>query len=673
MSFFQVFRWWSMSEKKPLMARFNAARALMILFVSMALIMITSAVVELNQSRGEVLNLVEKQSRVLLQSLLAASRDALLANEYLYDSYRRRLIQQARLIGGLLPDEGPHGPELDSLVTRAGISQLVVFDAAGRIRFRMRKQATDTLLERLAGNVLAGWGDIWVRGVRNPGSGRIGAYAAAVAHGRGGALAIEMPAADLLKFRKQVGFGSLIRGVAQSPKILYVALQDSMNLMAAAGRLRLMPEDFPFALNDTLAFRGRIVELDSISFFEAMHPFYYHDRLVGVFRMGMPLTEVEAITERLYRRLMVISLILLVFGGIVFSLIFTRRRFERLQERYDVVESYSDLILENTGDAIIVAANGHIHTINKAAGELFGLAAEHFRGGPLKQLLDKIGCTRLEQSPPGIFQMDCTLEGKGRVYLLASKSRVERAETVLDIFVLRDLTRERALQEQIQRKERLSAMGELASGVAHEIRNPLNTIGTIVQQLDKDFEPAEDSAEYHSLARLVYREVRRINDTVRDFLKFARPEPIQPQRFAFTPWLEDILRQHRSMLAEQRIELRADVPGAGEVNWDPGQMRQVMLNLILNAAQAIEGQGWVAIEARADGDEIEIKVRDSGKGMDAATLKKIFNLYYTTKAGGTGIGLAMVQRIVYEHGGVISVESEPGRGTEFTLRLPRNV
>ncbi len=662
-----------MSEKQPLMARFTAARALMILFVSMALIMITSAVVELNQSRGEVLNLVEKQSHVLLQSLLAASQDALLANEYLYGSYRQRLIQEARLIGGLLPADGQFGPHPDSLAARAGISQLMVFDAAGRIRFRLHRRPGDSVLVSLAGNVLAGWSDIWLRGIREPGKGRISAYAAAVTHGNGGALVIEMPAADLLRFRKQVGFGSLIRGVAQSPKILYVALQDSVTLLAAAGRVDLMPATFNFSSGDTLTFQSRIVDRDSLSFFEAAHSFYYHGQRVGIFRMGMPLTEVQAITARLYRRLTIISLILLIFGAIVFSLIFTRKRFERLQERYDVVESYSDLILENTGDAIIVAANGKIHTINKTAGELFDVRSDDYRGAPLKVLLDKIGCTRLEQSPPGMFHIDCTLEGKGRVYLLASKSRVERAETALDIFVLRDLTRERALQEQIQRKERLSAMGELASGVAHEIRNPLNTIGTIVQQLDKDFEPVEDSAEYHSLARLVYREVRRINDTVRDFLKFARPEPIRVRTFDFKPWLEDILRQHRSMLAEQNIELDAETPDIGEVGWDPGQMRQVMLNLILNAAQAIEGEGRIAIGVRAVADEVEIKVKDNGSGMDAVTLKKIFNLYFTTKAGGTGIGLAMVQRIVYEHGGVISVESEKGRGTEFTLRLPRKV
>ncbi len=662
-----------MSRNKPLMARLTAARALMVLFVSMALVMITSAVVELNQSRGEVLNLVEKQSRVLLQSLLAASQDALLANEYLFDAYRQRLIQEARLIGGLLPVNKRYGPQLDSLVTRAGISQLMVFDAAGRVRFRLHHRAGDTLLANLAANVRAGWGDIWVRGVRQPGNGRIAAYAAAVPHGRGGALVIEMPAADLLKFRKQVGFGSLIRGVAQSPKILYVALQDSLNLLAAAGRVELMPAALNYGSGDTLTFYSRIIERDTLTFFEAMHPFYYRGQLVGVFRMGMPLKEVEAITARLYRRLTIISIILLIFGGIVFSLIFTRKRFERLQERYDVVESYSDLILENTGDAIIVAANGNIHTINKAAGDLFGIQAEPFKGGPLKALLDKIGCARLAHSDPGIFQIDCTLQGKGRVYLLASKSRVERAETALDIFVLRDLTRERALQEQIQRKERLSAMGELASGVAHEIRNPLNTIGTIVQQLDKDFEPREDSAEYHSLARLVYREVRRINDTVQDFLKFARPEPIRTEPFDFKPWLEDVIRQHRPMLAEKGIALETETDDPGRVQWDRKQMGQVMMNLILNASQATDKGGKVEILSRIAGDEIEIKIKDNGAGMDESTLKKIFNLYFTTKAEGTGIGLAMVQRIVYEHGGVISVESEKGRGTEFILRLPRNV
>ena len=130
-----------------------------------------------------------------------------------------------------------------------------------------------------------------------------------------------------------------------------------------------------------------------------------------------------------------------------------------------------------------------------------------------------------------------------------SKSLFHDQEEIENIIlVIRDLTEQRRLEDQMQREQRLTAMGELASGVAHEIRNPLNTIGTIIQQLNKDFEPEKNPEEYHELAELVQGEVKRINETVEDFLRFARPEPIHPELFEVQHLLEMIEKQYQYLL-----------------------------------------------------------------------------------------------------------------------------
>jgi two-component system sensor histidine kinase HydH len=214
-------------------------------------------------------------------------------------------------------------------------------------------------------------------------------------------------------------------------------------------------------------------------------------------------------------------------------------------------------------------------------------------------------------------------------------------------------------------------MGELAAGVAHEIRNPLNAIGTIIQQLDKDFEPATGSTEYHELAKLVYGEVKRINDTVQNFLRFSRPEPVQPRIFTINELFEEVKVQYSPLLSQRQITLDLQQNWQGKVEWDYNQMKQVLINLIDNARDAIEKQGQITLSlAPGETQNLILKVTDNGAGISPEIKPRIFNLYFTTKTSGTGIGLSMVQRIIQEHRGIISMESEPGKGSSFILNLP---
>ena len=237
------------------------------------------------------------------------------------------------------------------------------------------------------------------------------------------------------------------------------------------------------------------------------------------------------------------------------------------------------------------------------------------------------------------------------------------------------MTTEKRLEQQMERKQRMTAMGELASGVAHEIRNPLNTISTIIQQLNKDFEPQEAAEEYHQLAGLVDKEVKRINHTVQDFLRFSRPEPIQPKEFSLSAFLSEIHQQFAASLESGHVKFNLNEEWNGIVYWDPRQMRQVFINLIQNAQEAMSGKrGEISISIhQQDKANLTIRLSDTGPGIPENMKVNIFNLYFTTKASGTGIGLSIVQRIVYEHGGLITVESQVGEGTAFTMQLPIRV
>ncbi len=223
------------------------------------------------------------------------------------------------------------------------------------------------------------------------------------------------------------------------------------------------------------------------------------------------------------------------------------------------------------------------------------------------------------------------------------------------------------------RKQRLTAMGELASGVAHEIRNPLNSISTIVQQLDKDFIPTNDVEEYHELSNIVYSEINRINQTVKDFLHFAKTEEIKPEPFKLDTLLEQLQLQYKGVLDKQNIQMVIKQNWKGQVTWDLNKMKQVFINLIDNAKDAINNDGTISINIeKSINNDIGIQIVDDGIGLSETVQPNVFNLYYTTKAKGTGIGLSIVQRIIFEHKGVITINSKKEIGTTVSIVLPQN-
>jgi signal transduction histidine kinase len=241
------------------------------------------------------------------------------------------------------------------------------------------------------------------------------------------------------------------------------------------------------------------------------------------------------------------------------------------------------------------------------------------------------------------------------------------------------LSEKHALAEAaLRRRDRLSAMGELASTVAHEVRNPLNAIAMSAQRLRREFleapartdADAGNHAEMEQLLDVVAGESRRINDIVQQFLDFARPPKIAPHSTDLASEVRDIVEATRPLALSRGITLDADVTGAATAVIDPAQLRQAIDNLLRNAIEATPPGGNVAVVARSTGKGHSIDVRDTGVGIPQDDLPRVFDLYFTTKAHGTGVGLAVTHQIVSAHGGTIEVDSKPGAGTRMTIRLP---
>lgn len=242
--------------------------------------------------------------------------------------------------------------------------------------------------------------------------------------------------------------------------------------------------------------------------------------------------------------------------------------------------------------------------------------------------------------------------------------------TVLTFFWYRRYLRSRQLlQDEMNRKEKLVALGHLAAGVAHEIRNPLSSIKGLAKYFA---ERAPADGEAHELAQVMAKEADRLNRVVSELLELVKPAHLSLQSVDLNEVITHSLQLVSQDARHREIDLHF-LPDAAlpRIEADPDRLTQVLLNLYLNAIQAIDRQGTIRVAASASGTErVKITITDSGKGIAPEQLEAIFTPYFTTKADGTGLGLAVVQNIIEQHGGTIQADSPEGKGAVFTLWLP---
>jgi len=227
----------------------------------------------------------------------------------------------------------------------------------------------------------------------------------------------------------------------------------------------------------------------------------------------------------------------------------------------------------------------------------------------------------------------------------------------------------RKTEAQLIRSEKLAALGQLAAGIAHEIRNPLTSINILIHSLTKNF-PSEDS--HREDLNVIEEEIDRINQILDRFLRFAKPAPPLLERTEVASIFEETLQLIRPRMEKQRVHVQKELQDLPMILMDREQIKQVALNLLLNAVQAMPKGGTLMLRGQnsKDGQWITISIQDSGVGVPNEDMNKLFDPFFSTKEGGIGLGLSIAHRIIDQHHGKIEVESDPGKGTLFTIWLP---
>lgn len=228
--------------------------------------------------------------------------------------------------------------------------------------------------------------------------------------------------------------------------------------------------------------------------------------------------------------------------------------------------------------------------------------------------------------------------------------------------------RQQETQLQLERSQKLSLVGQVAAGVAHELKNPLASIKGAVEIISDDNTTDNERGEFKEI---LFREIKRMDGTVTEFLEFARPKPTRMEKIDLSQLVQSSLRQLEAQAAKESIRISEEVESGALIEGDREKLHQLILNIVLNAIQASSAGGTIEVGLRSRVQEVELRFHDNGQGISAGDLERVFEPFYTTRASGSGLGLAIVKSIIDAHGGTIEIQSAVDEGTTVTVKLPR--
>ncbi len=331
---------------------------------------------------------------------------------------------------------------------------------------------------------------------------------------------------------------------------------------------------------------------------------------------------------------------------------------------------------------IVTDTAGTVIYMNDAAGMLFGLDPAAALGRPLAENISGLRWKELAQGREVVTRDIEVFHPAHRVLnfyvvplMAEDDDQPGRRQHAGYALIMRDFTeRHREAQETLE-SERIAALQLLAAGVAHEIGNPLNSLTIHLQLLERRLRKLPEGQQDSLLHPLevAQEEIKRLDSIVTQFLRAIRPAPLQRTPHDLNSLVRDAADFLAPELKSRNILLELDLaPGLPVLDVDQDQLKQAFFNIVKNASEAMKQGGLLKIRTGSDADWINVTFADTGGGMTQETMARVFEPYFTTKKGGSGLGLMITQRIIRAHGGEVVLESDPGQGLRLTLRLPRH-
>jgi signal transduction histidine kinase len=409
---------------------------------------------------------------------------------------------------------------------------------------------------------------------------------------------------------------------------------------------------------------------------------------VAIDLLGKPLSEVRLFSIAVWRRM----------TREIVALYLNEEQLKRLLRQFAIQRATSDIGLRE-GILYVSIQDASLNIIANTDSTLIGRREEdpflksslqgnrvfsrHYRSSKEEEIFEVVRSFSLKDKIMGLIRIGYTPEEiqpvlgqiKKNVFLSVFFFLILGISAIVLIWVNqnRHLRKMKEMEDRIQLAERISSLGHLAAGVAHEIRNPLNAMGMALQRLKREFLPPDESRreEYISFTELILKEVRRVNGIIEQFLTLSRPFELKRRESPLHDLLSHLVTLFREEASSLGIALETDIPpDLPLIRMDPERLTQALINIMKNGMQAMGPGGILRVEGRLLRDRVEVTISDSGSGIPPDQMEKIFNYYYTTKENGVGLGLPIAHRIIEAHEGQLKIESRVGAGTKVSVTLP---
>ncbi|MCK4224844.1 MAG: PAS domain S-box protein [candidate division Zixibacteria bacterium] len=661
-----------------------------IITLLLALIFFLMVVFGIQKSKSNMLRVIEKEGMALLESLILSSQNIVRANALVEELVGERLRDIANLVDQMEKDKGVSNSKLENMVKKSNLSRIDILDQRLNLKYSSHSsdieiyQDSSTSVIPSLTSILEGEEEEIVFGIEAKTLLAEKSYAAAVRRSRQtGAVVVVASASYLESFRKEIGIGYLIRKISQESGVDYIVLQSTEGIVLASkqvGRMLKIEED-PF-LQNALAGevpRSRITSFQGEDVLEVVKPFKSEEIPSGIFRVGLSLQGYKKVTASYQKQMILFSIILFFLGLLIIGIVIINQNYFVLDRSYKEIKTLTGNVLEAMHSTVVaVDERGKIVMLNRLAEDLFGVSKDHainrdynsiFPDDPclLKQALDEKRTTRDVETE---FR---TISGEEKALMIGTSCLFDEEKKFKGaVAVIHDITELKKYEEEAKRAERLSALGNLAAGVAHEIRNPLNAISITAQRLKAEFVPQKDQEEYTSFTKIILNEIKRLDKIINQFLSLAKAQKLNLIPTDMSKFLNEVVDLAEIEANQKDLQVTREINSLLETRIDPEGMKKALLNIMLNGIQAMPSSGKLSVRSYLNDLQktITIEIKDSGPGIPKESLSKIFQPYFSTKEKGTGLGLSIAYRIISDHKGKIEVKSEVGKGTIFTIKLP---
>ncbi|OPY85454.1 MAG: Sensor protein ZraS [Smithella sp. PtaU1.Bin162] len=393
--------------------------------------------------------------------------------------------------------------------------------------------------------------------------------------------------------------------------------------------------------------------------------------------VGFNMDEIEKAGKEDTRNTIIIALILLLIGSSAIVSLFLAQAYRIARTSLSRITIFSEALVKNMPIGLVALdESGNIVTCNETAGRILNIDCNDAIGKQaataLPEALQKIFADLSQQDGP--VEKDLQFipgQDKNKTLEIVAAGLADSGISTGKMMLLRDVTALRQLEKEVAKSRHLNSIASLAAGVAHEIRNPLSSIkGFAVYFRERFSEKEEDQ----TIADTMIAEVERLNRVISQLIEFARPLELKREKIHLPDLFQHPLTLIAPDLKKNNINIIMNTaPDMPLVDVDPDKVKQVLLNVFLNAAAAMKNGGTLEISLMTDKNIITVAVSDTGTGIEKKDLPRIYDPYFTSKPTGTGLGLAVVQKIMEAHGGTINVESTAGQGTTVSLHFPLNL